>query len=107
MDQALQLQLLRAANLLICIVGIHPSVRLLRVADAMEKSDQKKVAKGFRMLAYGFIALTVGNALMIICLIYQRAAQSLLPGYWMAITNTILVAGMFALYKLSQEEEDQ
>ena len=106
MEQSLQLQGLRWINLVICMIGIYPSVQLLRVAEAMERAGHKKVSRGFQMLALGFMALTFGNAVVFVTLIYYQLTQSLLPGYWMLVSNATLIAALFAIYRLSQDEED-
>jgi len=52
------------------------------------------------------MALTIGNAVMFLTLLYNRAAQSLFPGYWMLVSNSMLIGALFAIYKFSQDEED-
>ena len=81
-------------------------MQLLRVAEALERTGHRKVSKGFQLLALGFMALTIGNAVMFVMLLYCRAAQSLFPGYWMLVSNTMLIWALFAIYKFSQDEED-
>ena len=106
MEQSLQLQALRWINLIVCAIGVYPSVQLLRVAEALERTGHRKVSKGFQILALGFMALTIGNAVVFVMLLYCRAAQSLFPGYWMLVSNTMLISALFAIYKFSQDEED-
>ena len=106
MEQSLQLQALRWINLIICAIGVYPSMQLLRVAEALERTGHRKVSRGFQILALGFMALTIGNAVMFLTLLYNRAAQSLFPGYWMLVSNSMLIGALFAIYKFSQDEED-
>ena len=106
MEPSLQLQGLRWVNLVICMIGIYPSVQLLRVAEAMERSGHRKVSRGFQILALGLLSLTFGNAVMFLFLLYNRTPQSLFPGYWMIASNSLIVASLFVICQFSKDEEE-
>ena len=97
------LQALRAINLLICVAGVHPAARLIRISTAMEHRGRPRTARAFLVLAYGLVFMTFGNAVLLGALLYTRAAMSLWPGVLMVVQNSLLVAGMFLLGSTSDE----
>lgn len=104
MTLAQAVQLLRLANLIVCAAGVHPALRLLRIASYMGASGQKKVSIAFRVLAAGLLCVTVGNALVFVVLLWQRASVTLWPGVWMIVTNSLLVTGLYLLQWMSKED---
>lgn len=99
------LQLLRLFNILACIPWIPSAVRLILVARHMRDNSRSRFGWAFGLIAWGILALYLGNTMVFGFLFLSRAPTSLWPGLIPPVMNFCVGLGVSLLTKVSTEED--